>query len=166
VAKEVVKRARAFGMNSVGFGNQWDQSFASQFELVRRESPRHVLREADVVSLHTHLTPQTRGMINRDSLALMKHGALLINTARGGLVVEEDVVNACRSGQLGGYASDVLEVEPMRAPHAFQNVENVIVTPHVGSRTRESVERQGVRAATNLVNCLSGVGDFIQANRF
>jgi D-3-phosphoglycerate dehydrogenase len=60
----------------------------------------------------------------------------------------------------------VLEVEPMRAPHAFQNVENVIVTPHVGSRTRESVERQGVRAATNLVNCLSGVGDFIQANRF
>jgi D-3-phosphoglycerate dehydrogenase len=166
VGKEVVRRAVAFGMTCVGFGNHWDDAFALDHNLARRESRDQLLREADVVSLHTHLTPQTRGMINRASIALMKRGALLINTARGGLVVEEDVADASRSGQLGGYATDVLDAEPIRAPHVFQELDNVIVTPHVGSRTRESVERQGLRAATNLVNHLTGDGDFVQANAF
>ena len=166
VGKEVIKRAAAFGMTCVGFGNHWDDAFASRYAVARRESREQVLREADVISLHTHLTPQTRGMINRASIALMKRGALLINTARGGLVVEADVAEACRSGRLGGYATDVLEFEPIRAPHVFQELGNVIVTPHVGSRTNESVQRQGLRAANNLVNFLKGDRDYIQANAF
>ena len=166
VGKEVVKRAGAFGMNCIGFGNHWDDAVASPYNVARRETREQVLREADVVSLHTHLTPQTRGMINRETIALMKRGALLINTARGGLVVEADVAEACRSGHLGGYATDVLDVEPIRPPHVFQEVDNVIVTPHVGSRTSESVQRQGLRAATNLVNFLKGESDYVQANVF
>ena len=166
VGKEVVKRAGAFGMPCVGHGNHWDDPFASRYNLRRLDTREQVLREADVVSLHTNLTPQTRGFVNRSTIALMRPGALLVNTARGGLVVEADVAQACRSSQLGGYATDVLETEPMRAPHVFQELDNVIVTPHVGSRTNESVQRQGLRAATNLVNCLRGESDYIQANCF
>jgi len=96
----------------------------------------------------------------------MKKGAMLINTARGGLVVEQDVADACRSGQLCGYGADVLEVEPPKPGHVFQDLDNVIITPHVGSRTFESVQRQGLRAANNLVNFLNGDKDYIQANKF
>jgi D-3-phosphoglycerate dehydrogenase len=164
VGKEVVKRARPFGMTCVGHGNHWDEAFAAQYELRRCATREEVLRAADVVTLHMNLTAQTRAFINGETLAMMKHGAMLINTARGGLVVESDVADACRSGQLTGYAADVLDPEPIQPPHVFQELDNVIVTPHVGSRTNESVQRQGLRAAMNLVNYLNGEQDYIQAN--
>jgi D-3-phosphoglycerate dehydrogenase len=166
IGKEVVKRATAFGMTCIGHGNYWDDSFAAQYGLERVLTREDVLRRADVISLHTNLTPETRGFINRGTIALMKDGAILVNTGRGGLVVEQDVADACRSGKLHGYGADVLETEPMKTPHPFQDVDNIIVTPHVGSRTNESVQRQGLRAANNLVNFLNGNGDYVQANPF
>ena len=164
IGKEVVKRASAFGMNLIGHGNHWDDAIAAQYKLKRLPDRRDVLRQADVVSLHMSLTPETRTFINRDTLALMKDGAILINTARGGLVNEADVVEACKSGKLRGYGADVLTIEPIKAPHIFQTVDNILVTPHIGSRTNESVERQGMRAALNLVNFLKGDKDYVQAN--
>ena len=166
VGKEVVKRAAGFGMNCVGHGHHWDDAFAREHNLIRMEMREEVLRQADIVSLHFNLTPDTRGFINQERLALMKDGAILINTARGGCVVEADVAQACKSGKLFGYGTDVLETEPMKSPHIFQEIDNIILTPHVGSRTYESVKRQGVRAANNLVNFLNGGKDYIQANAF
>ena len=162
----MVKRASAFGMSCIGHGNYWDDAFAAQYRLDRVPTREDVLRRADVVSLHTNLTSETRGFINRNTIALMRDGAILVNTGRGGLVVEQDVADACRSGKLWGYGTDVLETEPMKTPHPFQDVDNIIVTPHVGSRTNESVQRQGLRAANNLVNFLTGRSDYIQANAF
>ena len=89
---------------------------------------------------------------------------MLINTARGGLVVEQDLADACRCGKLLGYGTDVLNKEPQEPNHPFVAIDNILVTPHVGSRTLESVERQAVRATLNLVNFLKGDKDFIQAN--
>lgn len=166
VGKEVVKRAGGFGMRCIGHGHHWDDAFARQYDLERLPTRQDVLRQADVVSLHMNLTPQTRGFINSETIALMKDGAILVNTARGGLVVEQDVAEACRSGKLRGYGADVLEAEPIKTPHVFQDLDNIVITPHIGSRTNESVERQGLRAANNLVNFLKGHPDFIQANRF
>ncbi len=166
IGKEVVKRAAAFGMTCVGQGNYWDDDFAKQYNLERLPTREDVLRRADVVSLHTPLTPETRGFVNKATLAMMKDGAILVNTGRGGLVVDQDVVDACRSGKLRGYGADVLDPEPMKTPHVFQDVDNIIVTPHVGSRTNESVERQGLRAARNVVNFLTGDPDYVQANKF
>jgi D-3-phosphoglycerate dehydrogenase len=166
IGKEVVKRARAFDMNCIGFGHYWDDQFAAEYKLERLPAREDVLRRADVISLHTNLTPDTRGFINKESIALMKDGAILVNTGRGGLINEQDVADACKSGKLTGYGTDVLATEPMKAPHIFQEVDNIIVTPHVGSRTNESVERQGLRAANNLVNFLRGDKDYIQANKF
>ncbi len=166
IGREVVKRANAFGMTCIGFGNHWDEAFAREHNLARVATREDVLRQADVVSLHANLTPETRGFINKNSIAMMKDGAILVNTARGGLVVEGDVAEACRSGKLRGYGADVLAHEPMQVPHVFQEVDNIIVTPHIGSRTNESVQRQGLRAANNLVNYLTGKADYIQANKF
>jgi D-3-phosphoglycerate dehydrogenase len=165
IGKEVVKRAGAFGMTCIGHGNHWDDDFARQYKLERLPTRQDVLKRADVVSLHMNLTPDTRGFINKNTIALMKDNAILVNTGRGGLVVDQDVVDACKSGKLLGYGADVLDPEPMKTPHVFQEVDNILITPHVGSRTNESVERQGLRAANNLVNFLNGNPDFIQANR-
>src|SRR5688500_9833036 len=88
IGKEVVKRASAFGMTCVGQGNYSDDEFASQYSLERLPTREDVLRRADVVSLHTNLTAETRGFINRERIGLMKDGAILVNTGRGGLVVD------------------------------------------------------------------------------
>jgi D-3-phosphoglycerate dehydrogenase len=166
IGKEVVKRAGGFGMTCIGHGNHWDDDFAREYKLKRLPTREDVLRQADIVSLHINLTPETRGFINAERLAMMKDGAILINTARGGCVVDADVAAACRSGKLFGYGADVTDPEPMKTPHIFQEVPNILVTPHVGSRTYESVQRQGLRAANNLVNFLRGDKDFIQGNPF
>jgi D-3-phosphoglycerate dehydrogenase / 2-oxoglutarate reductase len=166
IGKEVVKRGVVFGMKPIACDLFWDDSFAKTYSVERKNSPEEVFRTADVISLHVNLSPETQGLVNKNTLALMKDGAILINTARGGLVVEKDVAEACKTGKLRGYGADVLEHEPIKAPHPFMQLDNVIITPHVGSRTNESVERQGLRAAHNLVNFLTGNPDYIQSNKF
>jgi D-3-phosphoglycerate dehydrogenase len=129
-------------------------------------SAQDVIKEANVLTLHTSLSNETRGMINAKTLAMMKDDSILVNTARGGLVVEADIAAACKSGKLRGYGTDVLEQEPIKPGHPFLEIDNILITPHIGSRTNESVQRQGVRAATNLVSYLTGSKDYIQANSF
>jgi D-3-phosphoglycerate dehydrogenase len=166
IGQEVVRRVLPFGMKPIGFGHYWDDKFATEHQLERKSSLEELLKESDIVSLHTHVTPQSKGMINKKTIELMKPDSMLINTARGALVNEADVAEACKSGRLWGYATDVLEKEPIQPPHPFQKIDNIIVTPHIGSRTFESVQRQGVRAALNIVNYLNGNKDYIQANKF
>jgi D-3-phosphoglycerate dehydrogenase len=166
IGKEVAKRARAFEMNVKGYDLYWDEGFAKACTVERCTTAEEAIKDVDFVSLHMNLDENNRGFINKTRIAAMKKGAVIINTARGGLVVEEDVAEACRSGQLGGYAADVLEHEPMKAPHPFMDVDNIVITPHVGSRTFESVERQAMRATLNVVNYLNGEKDYIQANQF
>jgi len=166
IGKEVIKRAAAFDMKSIGYDVYWDENFARQYNVPRASTVLDAIRDADVVSLHMNLDDKNRGMFNKDMLSKMKKGAYLINTARGGLVVEKDIAEACKSGHLGGYAADVLDKEPQVPNHPFREIDNIIVTPHVGSRTFESVERQAMRAVMNLVNFLNGNKDYIQANQF
>jgi D-3-phosphoglycerate dehydrogenase len=166
IGKEVIKRAAAFDMKSIGYDVYWDENFAKQYNVPRALTVLDAIRDADVVSLHMNLDDKNRGMFNKDLLLKMKKGAYLINTARGGLVVEKDIAEACKSGHLGGYAADVLDKEPQLPDHPFREIDNIIVTPHVGSRTFESVERQAMRAVLNLVNFLNGDKDYIQANTF
>ena len=136
--------------------------------------PKRVLQPSGVGVLgadrdqrqRANLDDSNRGMINKTRIAAMRKGAIVINTARGGLVVEQDIADACRSGQLGGYGADVLEHEPPAPGHPFNDVDNIIITPHVGSRTFESVERQAMRATLNIVSYLNGDRDYIQANQF
>jgi len=162
--KEVARRANAFDMRVVACDPQWDEEFAAAYGVERAADLDAAVRDADVISMHMNLNATNRGWLDRKRIETLRRGALVVNTARGGLVDEVAVAEACRSGALGGYATDVLEKEPQRADHPFLGIDNIIVTPHVGSRTRESVERQGLRAARNIVNFLRGDADFIRAN--
>jgi len=166
IGKEVAKRARAFDMNVKGYDLYWDEGFAKACTVDRCTTAEDAIRNADVVTLHMNLDDNNRGFINKTRIATMKNTAIVINTARGGLVVEQDIADACKAGKLGGYGADVLEHEPMKPPHPFMEIDNIIITPHVGSRTFESVERQAMRATLNIVNYLNGEKDFIQANTF
>lgn len=166
IGQEVAKRGLGFEMEIHGFDIYWPEAFAESHPVKRHDDAMGVLREADVVSLHTNLSEETRHLINADSLAQMKEGAWLINTSRGELVDTDAVVAALDSGHLGGYATDVLDEEPPQADHPLLSHPKAIVTPHIGSRTYESVPRQAMRATTNLVNFFKGEGEVLQANRF
>jgi (S)-sulfolactate dehydrogenase len=121
---------------------------------VAHRSLEALLREADVVSLHVPLIAQTRGMLNASRLALMKHGAVLINSARGGIVEESAVMDALRAGTLGGAALDVFEHEPLAANPAWADVPNLILTPHVAGVTVEANERVSEMIAQRVGNAL------------
>lgn len=166
IGKEVIKRAAAFGMRAVAFDVYWDESFAAEYQVQKAASMEQVLELADVISLHMPATDETRQWLNADRLAMCRDGAIVVNTARGTLIDEHAVAEACRSGKLYGYGCDVLAEEPMIDGHPFQRIDNIIVTPHVGSRTYESVERQAMRATANIINYLTGGEDYIQANEF
>ncbi|MEX0655495.1 MAG: phosphoglycerate dehydrogenase [Phycisphaeraceae bacterium] len=166
IGKEVAKRARAFDMDVIAYDVYWDEAFVDEHDVRKCDTADQVAREADIVSLHMNLTPENREFINKTRIATMKDGAMVINCSRGGLVNEADVAEACKSGKLLGYGADVLEIEPMQTPHPFQDVDNIIVTPHIGSRTFESVERQAVMATENLLRLLNGEKPLAQANEF
>ncbi len=166
IGKEVAVRARAFGMPVIGCDPFWDEAFAAAHGVRRCATVDEVLAGADVVSLHCFLSDETRGMINRERIAAMRDGAIVLNCARGEIVATADVVAALESGKLGGYGADVLDREPPPADHPLLRAPNCVITSHIGSRTFESVERQAMRATRNLVNFLNGDPDFVQANRF
>src|SRR5205809_7838430 len=135
IGKEVAKRARAFDMNVKGYDLYWDEGFAKACSVERCTTAEDAIKDVDVVSLHMNLDENNRHFINKTRIAGMKKGAIIINTARGGLVVEADIAEACKSGALGGYGADVLEHEPPPAPpapgHPFNDIDNIIITPHV-----------------------------------
>ena len=137
IAREVAVRARAFGMKVIAYDKFVEKSDAAEMMSLDK-----VFAQADYISLHTPLTDETKGMINAQSLAKMKKGAYLVNTCRGKVVVEADIVAALKSGQLAGYGTDVYYSDPPEntplasAPH-------VVMTPHLGASTEENLLRLG-----------------------
>ena len=166
IGKEVATRAKAFGMSVIAYDPYFDEAFAAEHGVKRCASMDEVLLEANVVSLHCFLDENTRGMINKEKIAEMKDGVIVLNCARGELVETDDIRDALVSGKVGGYGADVLDEEPPRAGHPLFTAPNCVITSHIASRTYESVERQAMRATNNLINYLKGDPDFIQANRF
>lgn len=155
IGQEVAARARAFGMRVVFT----DPAPPPDHVVHRLEAVPlpldDLLVTSDVVSLHLPLTPGTRHLIGARELALMKPTALLINTARGGLVDERALYEALKAGRLAGAAFDVFEEEPPGASPLLE-LENFIATPHVGSATVQTARRMGMMAAQNVLAVLEG----------
>ena len=165
IGKEMVIRANAFGMPCVAYDVYWDDKFAAAHNVKRAEKLDDLIKEADVISLHTNLTAETNEMINTRTIGLMKKGTMLINCGRGELVKNADIITGLESGQLGGYGADVLDVEPPPADHPMLKAKNCIITPHVASRTVESVQRQAGMAVDNLLLALRGEKPLAQVNK-
>ncbi len=119
-------------------------------------SLEEVLREADFLSVHVPLTPETKDIVAARELAMMKPTAFLINTSRGGVVNEEDLYQALRNGQLAGAGLDVFVEEPPRATNPLVQLENVIATPHVGAVTEEAMQRMATMVAEEVLAALAG----------
>jgi len=165
IGKEVAIRAKAFGMSVIGYDVYWDEAFTSQHEIVRASSVAELFAKSEVISLHTNLTEETRDMIRTETIAGMKDGVIILNCSRGEVVKTADLAAALESGKVGGYGADVLDEEPPPADHPLLKAKNCIVTPHIGSRTYESVQRQAMMAAQNLLNMLRGEKPLAQVNQ-
>jgi D-3-phosphoglycerate dehydrogenase len=164
IGKEVAIRARAFGMAPVGFDVYWDESFARQHGVEHAATLDELFAAADYISLHTNLTSETRDLVNARSIAKMKKGVIILNCARGEIVNTADMAAALQSGQVAGYGADVLDVEPPPPDHPLLKLPNCIVTPHVASRTFESVVRQATTAVKNLILAMNGDKPIAQVN--
>ncbi len=146
VGAEVARRARSFGMAVVAHDPFLAPERAHELE-IELLALDDLLRRCDVVSLHTPLTDQTRGMVGARELALMPADAILLNAARGGVVDEGALVDALREGRLGGAALDVYAVEPLPADHPLRALENVVLTPHLGASTEEAQRNVALEVA-------------------
>jgi lactate dehydrogenase-like 2-hydroxyacid dehydrogenase len=157
IARAVARRAHhGFGMRVI-FHDPYPPTPAEAAALGAepRASLDQVLQEADFVSLHCPATPETRHLMNRERLARMRPGALLINTARGDVVDEAALVEALSNGTIAGAGLDVFEKEPQVSP-ALLAMENVVLLPHLGSATQETRIAMGMRALENLRLFFSG----------
>ncbi len=150
IAREVARRACAFGMQILYYSLQRSEACEREFGAVYAPLDE-VLSRADFVTLHMPLNEQTRGMLSYEAIAKMKPSAYLINTARGAIVEEDGLYRALLEKKIAGAAIDVYDCEPERDSR-FRAFENVILTPHVGTFTREIFTRMDVLAAQNIID--------------
>lgn len=154
IGKGIARRAGGFSMNILAYDPFLDRAFA-EANGIRECTADELIRESDIISLHLPLNENTRNIINSDAIAKMKQGAIIINTARGGLIDEAAAYEALKDGRLGGLGLDAFEKEPPGNSPLFE-LENVVVTPHAGAHTAEAVENMGIVAVQNLIDVLSG----------
>jgi len=164
IGRKVAERGRAFGMRIIAADPYVDEAAMAK-EGVEKASLEDLLARADVVSLHTPLTPETRGLINAAAFARMKPGAMLINTSRGPVVDESALIDALRSGRLAGAGLDVLAAEPPAEDNPLFAMENVVLTPHSSSTTIEALEDLARKVSMQIVQMLRGEWPTYLANR-
>jgi phosphoglycerate dehydrogenase-like enzyme len=155
VGRHVAKIANAFEMRVLAWGPRLTDEAARAAGAERRDLD-DLLRAADVVSIHATLAPESRGLIDARRIALMKPTAFLINTARGPIVDEAELVAALRDRRIAGAGLDVFDEEPLSAGHPFTMLPNVVLTPHIGWPTDEAYERFSEAAADVLLAYLDG----------
>jgi phosphoglycerate dehydrogenase-like enzyme len=155
ISSELAPLARSLGMKVISWSRNNDPARAAAIgsQAVPLDE---LLAAADVVSLHVRLNDATRHMIGADQLARMKRGAILINTARGGVVDEAALLRALQSGQIGGAGLDVFETEPLPAGHPFLTTENVVMTPVSAWSTVDASARMIDQSIENVVQFLAG----------
>ncbi|UCG61464.1 MAG: hydroxyacid dehydrogenase [Candidatus Zixiibacteriota bacterium] len=139
IGLSLAARARAFGMRVIGWHP--DVFFTDFAEII--PTMEEAVKQSDYVSLHMPLLPDTKGIINKKTLALFKDGAYLINTGRGGCIVEEDVAEALKSGKLAGYATDVWLSDPPDPSSPILSAPNTLLAPHLGASSKENMLRIG-----------------------
>ncbi|MCR4734870.1 MAG: D-2-hydroxyacid dehydrogenase [Treponema sp.] len=150
IGKKVYEIAKAFGMNVITCTR------TEKANMPKRVSFEELLKESDFITLHAPLTDETKEIINKKSLSLMKKTAYLINTARGGFVKEEQLADALNNEEIAGYAADVLLDEPMKADNPLLTAKNTVITPHIAWAPKETRQRLQDIALENLKSWING----------
>lgn len=160
IGKEMVKRAKGFGLEVLVFEKHVDEKYIKENNITVTKSFEELAKQSDIISLHIPHTPETEGIIGENLVKnILKRGVIIINTARGKLVNLDALKHGLENGIIGGYLADVLDIEPMPENYPMKDWPNVLITPHISSRTYESVQRQGTMAVENLLNLLKSGND-------
>jgi D-3-phosphoglycerate dehydrogenase len=154
IGQQVARRAAGLGMRVVAYDPFVSPDRFRELGVERVESEREVYAAADFLTLHLPLTDQTRGSINAKAFGRMRSGVRIVNAARGALVDEDDLLEALKSGKVGGAALDVFSTEPYTGP--LLELDNVVATPHLAASTEEAQDRAGVIIAEQVAAALDG----------
>lgn len=155
IAKKFVRYLCGFDCSFLAYDPCFDEEAAGKLG-VKKSSIEEILAKSDVVSLHLPATPETKGMVNRTFLSKMKKSAFLVNTARGSIVNENDLYEALKNDVIAGAALDVMECEPPDPGNPLFGLDNVVITPHIGSVTQEGFRRVWIAAAERVCECRDG----------
>jgi D-3-phosphoglycerate dehydrogenase len=164
IPRALTPKAQSLGLKVLAYDPYIDQDIIRQMG-AEPATLEEVLSRSDYVSIHPPLTTETKGMINRANLRLMKSSAFLINTARGPIVDEASLVEALQAGWLAGAALDVIEEEPISPGHPFLGMDKVILTPHTAWYSEESEVEMRKKCTRNVVEALSGQAPTYLVNR-
>ena len=154
IGKVVARCAQGFGMNVIAYDPFIDEAYCQENH-IENCSQAEVLSRANVISLHLPLNDETINYINRETIAKMPDGAIIVNTSRGGIINEDDAYTALKSGKLLGLGLDAFAIEPPVGSPLFE-LDNVVVTPHTGAHTAEATQNMANAAVKNLIDVLSG----------
>lgn len=157
VGRQVAKRAAVLEMKVIAYDPFISPEIASQYPIVMTNTLEELLTQVDFITIHVPLNASTRNLITKREFDLVKPGAMLVNTARGGIVNEQDLYEAIVSGKVAGAALDVFEVEPPK-DNKLLALEQVVATPHLGAQTIEAQKAVAVEAAEQMADALLGKG--------
>lgn len=151
IGSHLTKMAQGIGMRVIAYDPYLAPDRAEKMGVTMMELPE-LFKGADIISVHTPLTPETKGIINAQSIATMKPGVMIVNCARGGIINEADLVEALKSKKVAAAAFDVFEEEPVKADNPLLSLDNFICTPHIGAQTTEAQENVAVGIAEQVVD--------------
>jgi D-3-phosphoglycerate dehydrogenase len=154
IGSELSRRALAFGMRVLAFDPYLSATRARALQVELVDDLTDLLREADFITLHTPLTPETHHLLGPQRLSQTKRGVRIINCARGGLIDEAALADALRTGQVAAAALDVFETEPLPTDSPLRDLPNLVLTPHLGASTAEAQESVGIEIAQSIRSAL------------
>lgn len=155
IAKQLIALLAPFKLNVLMYRRSAQEEDLPAY-VRQAKTMDEVLFESDIISLHCPLTAETTGLINKESINKMKSGVYIINTARGAIINEADLVKALKTGRIAGAALDTLEVEPPAVDNPLYELENVILSPHIAGSSDHSAKNMGLGAAMNVLSVLRG----------
>lgn len=152
IGKCMARRAKGFSMNVLAFDPNINELPDEFSEYVKLSDFEEAIKNADFLSIHVPLNNKTKGMIGDRQLRQMKKGSFIINTSRGGIVSEEALFQSIKSGHIAGAGLDVLEIEPIQTNNPLAELDQVIITPHMGMYSHEAINNVSLIAAKNVVD--------------
>ncbi|MEW6671326.1 MAG: phosphoglycerate dehydrogenase [Thermodesulfobacteriota bacterium] len=156
IAKQTIRKLQGFDVKRIMVFTETRGHEKAEYPNMEFADLQHLLKESDFVSIHKSLTPKSRGLIGAAELRTMKKSAYLINTSRGGLVKEKELIQALRDGVIAGAALDVFEKEPPDTDNPLIDMENVVMTPHIGGNTHKTKVSNFSDTVSNVVRMLQG----------